>query len=181
MTVARANSRVLVAVLACWTGVTLACAAVTRIAFAAGARRLLKVHFLWAFSEPLSEALAIWLRNSETAVGVGACIALILLAGRLVPVGLHGLERLPFWIADVYLSLTMLRACVLAGVLLGAYGSAQLRAFLPDGPVEVLAWGLLITVYISARRGRSGWRELAHGLLTVEVLLAIAGVLEATL
>jgi len=64
-------------------------------------------------------------------------------------------------------------------VALGAYGSAQLGAFLPDGPVEVTAWALLLALYINARRGHDEWRQTLWGLVSVEVLLALAAILEA--
>lgn len=181
MRIARADTRVLAAVLTGWAGVTVGCAVLTRIAFAADARQLLKVHFIWRFHKPASESLEIWLKNSQATLGIAACIALVLLAQRLVPAGLRGIERLPFWAADIYLCLTVARTSVLAGVLLGAYGSPQLRAFLPYGPIEVLAWALLITIYIAARRGRSTWRDVSRGVLVVEALLALAGILETTL
>ncbi len=174
------SRRVLAWVLGGWCAVAVACAAATSAWFAAGARRLLKVHFIASFQHPLGEAVAIWLTNSRATVGTAGCVALILLAQRLAPAS-RGVERVPWWVCDLLFALLAARTAALAGVLIGAYGTMQLGAFLPDGPVEVLAWALLACVYIQVRRRRLGLRGSAIGLLTVEGLLAIAALLEALL
>jgi hypothetical protein len=174
------SRRLLGSVLLAWLGIAGVCAGVTGELFAGGARRLLKVHFVSSFAHPLGEAVAIWLTNSQATAGTAGCIGLVLLAQRLAPAA-RGLERIPWWVCDLLLAATAARTAVLAGVLLGAYGTAQLRAFWPDGPVEVLAWAVLCSVYIQARRRRFGWRESASGLFVVELLLGIAALLEACL
>lgn len=175
-----ASRRLLGWVLLGWLTLAGVCAAATGQWFASGARRLLKVHFVFAFAHPFGEAVAIWLTNSRATLGTAGCIALILLAQRLAPAA-RGVERIPLWVCDLLLAATAARTAVLAGVLLGAYGGAQLRALWPDGPVEVLAWAVLCCVYIQARRRRFGWRDCARGLLVVELLLAGAALLEACL
>lgn len=171
---------VLAWVLGGWCAVAVACAAATSGWFAPAARRLLKVHFIVSFHHPLGEAASIWLTNSLATAGTAGCLVLILLAQRLAPPP-HGVERIPWWVCDALLAVTAARTAVLAGVLIGAYGTVQLRAFLPDGPVEVLGWALLTCVYIQVRRRRIGLRGSAIGLLAVEGLLAIAALLEALL
>jgi hypothetical protein len=156
------------------------CAGATSAWFAAGARRLLKVHFIASFHHPLGEATSIWLANSRGTAGTAGCVALILLAQRLAPAA-RGVERIPWWLCDLLIAATAARTAVLAGVLVGAYGTKQLHAFLPDGPVEVAAWALLVCVYVQVRRRRLGLRESAIGLLVAEMLLAIAALLEALL
>ena len=180
MRIARDNARVLAAVLGCWLTVTFACWIVTRAEFAASARRLLAVHFEQRLSDPAHEALWIWLRNSKMTAGVAVAIALVALVRWLSPAArARGAERIPVWFADAILGVWSLLWAALAGVALGAYGSAQLQAFLPDGPVEVTAWALLLALYINARRGACGWRQTVWGLVSVEVLLALAAILEA--
>jgi hypothetical protein len=67
---------------------------------------------------------------------------------------------------------------LVAGVLLGAYGTRQLAVFLPDGPVEVAAWLLLIVLYLDVRCGRATPKTAVGWLAAVAGLLAIAAVLE---
>jgi len=174
MRLARANAKVLAAVLGGWLAVTLVSWAVTGAAFAASARRLMAVHFVERFAHPWGQALAIWLANSRLALGVLACIAIVALVRPIVPAGCS-----PLWCLDGILAAWALAQAALAGVLLGAYDSAQLRAFLPDGPVELTAWALLGALYINTRRGRQAWREIVWGLVAVEALLALAAMLEA--
>jgi hypothetical protein len=145
---------------------------------ARSARTTLRVHFLWRLQHPAAEALHIWAANSKATAGVALCILLVLFARRACPEGLHGLLRLPFLAADVLLAAMMLRIALLAGVLLGAYGSTQLRVFLPYGPVELAAWVTLSILYVNARTGRAGLCSITRGLLTVEMLLLAAAVLE---
>ncbi len=179
MTLARRNAPVLAAVLGGWLVVALACWVVTQAGFAPGARRLLAVHLVERFADPPGEALGIWLNNSKITAGVAVCIAFVALARWILPAGRAGAERIPMWFADAILAVWAVAQAALAGVLIGAYGSAQLRAFLPDGPVEVTAWALLGALYVNARRGRNGWRGTVWGLVAVEVLLALAAILEA--
>lgn len=164
-------------VLACLLGLAVYYALLTHFAFAADARRILAVRFVGIPNRP-EEALSIWLHNSRVVLGV----AVVALIARFVPkrrsVGHRGAEHIPLLVSDVILGVWAVGTVALAGVLAGAYGSAQLRAFMPDGPVEVTAWALLITLYIDARRRRGSGRRLLLELATVEGLLAIAAVLE---
>ncbi len=179
MSAARRNITMLALVLAGWLTLTLGCWIVTRVAFAASARRLLAVHFVGRLGDPAREALSIWLHNSKMTAGVAVCIALVAAVRRMAPAGRAGAERIPMWLTDTILGVWSLLWVALAGVALGAYGAVQLRAFLPDGPVEITAWALLLALYINARRGQGGWRQAAWGLVSVEALLALAAILEA--
>lgn len=172
--------RLLLGVYAGWLAAITATAAITTIWFASSARRMLNARFLFAFHHPLSEAASIWLTNSRASLGVAGCIVAILFAEHIAPAR-RRIDLVPFWLCDLILLVTAARTVVLAGLLIGAYGTMQLRAFLPDGPVEVLAWALLGCVYIQVRRRRIGLRNSLIGLLAVELLLVIAALLEALL
>jgi hypothetical protein len=148
-------------------------ALLTYLAFAAQARRLLAVHFTTIPARP-SAAVGIWLHNSHLVLGVAVCLLVTGLAGSAKG------GRRAFRFADVLLTVWAVGVALTAGVLLGAYGSAQARAFWPYAPVEIAAWAMLLAVYASARLGRHGWRRTVRGLLTVELLLAVAAFLEAS-
>lgn len=146
-------------------------ALLTHLAFAAQARKLLAVHFTAIPARP-SVAAGIWIHNSHLVVGVAVCLLLTALAGNA--------KRRAFRFADVLLIVWAVSVALIAGVLLGAYGSVQARAFWPFAPVEIGAWAMLLAVYASARLGRHSWRGTVRGLLTVEMLLAVAAFLEAS-
>jgi hypothetical protein len=177
----RSRPPLLLVVFAGWVAAIGLSAGVTSLWLRRWARAALKVHFLSHLRRPASEAAHIWLTNSRLTCGAAICIFLVLLARSLAPAGLRGLQRLPFLAADVVLAVTLLRTALLAGVLLGAYGSSQARAFMPYGPVELSAWAVLAVIYINARLGRGGPARSARGLLGVELLLAVAAVMEAFL
>jgi hypothetical protein len=147
---------------------------VTDLAFAAQARRLLAVHFTTVPARP-GEAVAIWLRNSHLVAGVAVCLCVNGLAHTVKTA-----RRPSFSLGDVVLALWAVGVAVTAGVLLGAYGSVQARAFWPYAPVELTAWATLLAVYADARLGRHGWRQTVRGLLSVELLLAVAAILETS-
>jgi hypothetical protein len=148
-------------------------ALLTHLAFAAQARRLLAVHFTTIPARP-SVVAGIWLHNSHLVIGVAVCLLVTGLAGGAKR------GRRGFRFADLLLTVWAVGVALTAGVLLGAYGSEQARAFWPYAPVEVAAWAMLLAVYASARLGRHGWRRTVRGLLTVEVLLAVAAFLEVS-
>jgi hypothetical protein len=157
--------------------VTLAAALVTKVGFAEQARRLLAVRFTAIPSTP-GDALAIWAHNARSTIGV-AVFAVV------QPVSLKLLEgEQPVWrdrlliVCDVIVACWAVGSSLIAGVLLGAYGTRQLASYLPDGPVEVTAWVLLVVLYIDLRRNRTSLREAAARLAGVLGLLAVAAVLE---
>ena len=180
MRTARRNAPVLAAILGCWLAVTLACWIVTRAAFAASVRRLLAVHFVARLADPAHEALWIWLRNSKMTAGVAACIALVALVRWISPAGRRAAPS-GYRCGSRTRSSGCGRCC---GPRSPGWRSARTArrscgAFLPDGPVEVTAWALLLALYINARRGHDEWRQTVWGLVSVEVLLALAAILEA--
>jgi hypothetical protein len=150
-------------------------ALLTHLAFATQARRLLAVHFTAIPARP-GEAVAIWTHNSRLVLGVAVCVALTVIVRALTEGLRKGSERL--WASDGLLALWALGTTVTAGVLLGAYGSAQAHAFWPYAPVETLAWAILLALYINARRGPIGWRQAIWSIVGVELLLALAATLE---
>jgi hypothetical protein len=154
-------------------------ALVTRFVFAEQARRLLSVHFAVIADQP-AEALTIWLDNSRLVLGVTAWMILTTggLPSRTVKPGDRTVPGVVLWVGDVLLGLWIVVTVLLAGVLLGAYGAVQARAFWPYAPVEICAWVLLIATYLDTRRRRGGMRRVAACLVIVEGLLAIAAVLE---
>jgi hypothetical protein len=146
-------------------------ALVTHLAFAGQARRLLAVHFTVIPGRP-SEVIAIWLHNSRLVLGVTAWTTTVIANSRLPK------QPIPLWIGDVLLALWALGTVFVAGVLLGAYGAVQARAFWPYAPVEVAAWTLMLALYIDTRRARISVRGVLVGFAGVELLLALAAVLE---
>jgi hypothetical protein len=166
-----------VIVLAGMVGLALYYALVTHFAFAAGARRVLGVHFVAVPDRP-GEALSIWLHNSRVTIGVAVYSAIAQIVQCLPVDGPAGAERIPLWIGDAILGLWGVGTVAVAGVLIGAYGAVQLHAFWPDGPVELTAWSLLLALVMDARRRRLGWRDTAARVATVELLLALAAILE---
>ena len=145
-------------------------ALVTHLAFRALARRVLAVHFV-TLADGLHESLAIWLHNSRLVVGVAICALLQIL---LRPVS----TNVTRWIADGVLATWAVVTVGATGVLLGAYGAVQARVFWPFAPVELVAWGLLLSLYVDVRRGRARAGRLLRGIVSVELLLALAALLE---
>ena len=157
--------------------ITVLAAAVTGALFAGEARVLLAVHFA-VLPATASEAAGIWLHNLRSELGV-AVFAFVDPACRHLLDGADPVwRRLLVGVGDVFVAGWAVGSSIVAGVLLGAYGMRQLAAFVPDGPVEVTAWLLLIVLYVDVRRGRSTWRAAAVWLVAVAALLALAAVLE---
>jgi hypothetical protein len=143
----------------------------THLAFAVQARRLLAVHFATIPDEP-GQALAIWLHNSRLVLGIAVWMSTVAADGRLAR------TSIPLWVGDVLLGVWAWGTVLAAGVLLGAYGATQAKAFWPFAPVEITAWALLLALYIDTRRRRVSIRRALAGIVAVELLLAVAAVLE---
>jgi hypothetical protein len=146
-------------------------ALLTHLVFAAQARRLLAVHFAAIPDQP-TQALAIWLHNSRLVFAVAAWASTVAAQNHLSE------KRIPLWVGDVLLGAWALATVIVAGVLLGAYGAVQAHAFWPFAPVELAAWALLLALYIDTRRHRMSIRRALVGFVSVELLLALAAVLE---
>jgi hypothetical protein len=152
-------------------------AAITGVRCAGDARALLAVHFA-VLPATASEAAGIWLHNLRSELGV-AVFAFVDPACRHLLDGADPVwRRLLVGAGDLCVAGWAIGSSIVAGVLLGAYGMRQLEAFVPDAPVEVTAWLLLIVLYVDVRRGRTSGRATAVWLLLVAVLLAVAAVLE---
>jgi hypothetical protein len=168
-------TRTTAAVMAYLLSVAVACAAITRFAFAAQARRLLRVHFT-GVSHDASAAAGIWAHNTRIFIGFAVfltCAYFIQRDERAARI-----ERAILTACDGALLLWATGTAALAGVLAGAYGLAQIRVFLPQGPVELTAWALLIALYAEVRRQRVGARPAACQLALILLLLAASSVLE---
>lgn len=152
-------------------------AAATAVLFAGEARALLAVHFA-RLPVTFGDAAGIWLHNLRSEFGV-AVFAFLDPASRWLLDGTNPVwRRLLASFGDVLVAGGVIGSSLAAGVLLGAYGMRQLLAFLPDGPVEVTAWVLLIVLYLDVRRGRTTAKATAARLAMVAVLLGVAAVLE---
>jgi hypothetical protein len=146
-------------------------ALLTHLAFAVQARRLLAVHFATLPDRP-GQALAIWLHNSRLVLGITAWMSTVAAERCLAR------TSIPLWVGDVLLGVWAWGTVLVAGVLLGAYGAMQAKAFWPFAPVEITAWALLLSLYIDTRRRRVSIRRALAGIVAVELLLAVAAVLE---
>jgi hypothetical protein len=163
--------RVLRTIAAC---ALLACAG-TRIGFQAPTRRLLAVHFTMLQLQP-AIAFGIWRHNLTILAGV----AVAMLCAHFIQASesTGRLERLILYACDTALCLWAAGSAGLAGALTGAYGARQLRAFLPQAPVEIAAWLLLILLYVDVRHRRAPLAFMARRLAVIAVLLAAAAILE---
>lgn len=168
------RTAVFLAVAAAMAGMVGYYALLTHLAFAVQARRVLAVHFSTVPAKP-GEAVAIWLHNSRFVVGVAICIVVSGLARAA-----RGIARPSFVLSDALLAIWTVGVAVSTGVLLGAYGNAQAKVFWPYAPVELAGWTLLLAVYTNARLRRYRWRQIVRGLVSVEAILAVAAILEAS-
>jgi hypothetical protein len=157
--------------------VTAVAAATTGVLFAHQARGLLAVHFA-RLPVTAGAAAGIWLRNLRSELGVAVFAVLDPASRRLLDGGSRVWRRLLVGFGDVLIACWSVGSSLMAGVLLGAYATRQLAVFLPDGPVEVTAWLLLLVLYLDVRRGRTTPRSAVACLAAVAGLLAVAAVLE---
>jgi hypothetical protein len=151
---------------------------VTRLYFAAAARGLLAVHFS-APDRTLGEAAAIFTHNARIML---ATVGLAYYAARVRErqiVEEHPVAWLGARVIDGVLLAGAASQVILAGVLLGAYGSQQVRAFMPYAPVEIVAWLVILALYLRARRRQIQQREATIALACGLLLLALAAALEA--
>lgn len=155
--------------------VAVACAAITRLAFAAPARRLLRVHFT-GVSHDAAAAAGIWVHNTRIFMGFAVFLACAYFIQRDQRSAC--LERAILWACDGALFLWASGTAALAGVLTGAYGLAQIRAFLPQGPIELMAWTMLIALYIQVRKQRVRVARAIRQLAVILLVLAASAVLE---
>ncbi len=159
------------------SAVTVTAGLVTGLCFAAGARAVLDVHFT-ALPATAGEAAAIWLHNARSTLGVAVFALVRPVSRRLLDGGRPVWDRLLVGVCDVMVGAWAAGSAIVAGVLVGAYGGRQLAVFLPDGPVEVTAWLLLLVLYVDVRRDRVSLRQAAGRGGVILLLLGVAAVLE---
>lgn len=168
-------TRTAVAVMAYLLAVTCVAAAITRLAFTSEAKRLLAVHFTHV-AHHAAAAAGIWVHNTRIFIGFAvflACAYFIQRDQRSARI-----ERTILRACDGALLLWATGTAALGGVLAGAYGLTQIRAFLPQGPVELTAWTLLIALYIQVRRQRVTASRAVRQFALILLLLAASAVLE---
>lgn len=153
-------------------GPVLLTAVVVRLWWAPEARALLG----WTFPV-IAHTTSAWgtilLANLRVAGGVLAA-ALVLDHGQRTGRRIHGLRRL----LDVLLALGTLRTALLIALAFGAYGEQMVRALLPHGPVELLAFALLASLYARARHAPVPRAMAARRSLSAVGLLLLAATLE---
>jgi hypothetical protein len=150
-------------------------AAATRALFQRPARRLLVAHITRVQATP-AVAFAIWRHN----VTILAGLAVAMLCAHLTQASSTAgrVERVMLRVCDTGLCVWATGTAVLAGMLTGAYGTRQIRAFLPQAPVELAAWLLLIVLYIDVRRQQATVTYTLRRLALIAVILAAAAILE---
>ena len=156
---------------------TVAAWLLTGLLFATQARSVLAVHFA-SVPATSGQAVAIWLHNSRSTLGIAVFAVARPVSRRLLGDQTSWLDRAIVRICDSIIGLWAIGYATGAGVLLGAYGIQQLRAFLPEGPVEIAAWVLLVVLYLDLRRGRVTLTQAALRLAVVVAMLGLAAVLE---
>jgi hypothetical protein len=157
--------------------VTTAAALLTGLLFPGQARAVLAVHFV-RIPATSGQALAIWLHNARVVIGVGVFAAARHVSRAFVDDAFAVWDRAIVALCDGMLGLWAVGSSLTAGVLLGAYGTRQLEAFLPDGPVEVAAWLLLLVLYLDVRQGRATASQTTSQLGVVLTVLGVAALLE---
>jgi hypothetical protein len=147
----------------------------THFVFAGAARRLLDVHFA-ALHHQAAAAAGIWMHNATIFLGFVVFLgcAHVLQASQQ----LGRFERRILRACDGVLCLWATGTSTLAGMLIGAYGTRQISAFLPQAPVEIAAWMLLLVLYVDVRRGRATVAFTVRRLPVILALLALGAVLE---
>jgi hypothetical protein len=167
-----------VALAAAVTLVVALAAATVHVLWASGARTLLDYRFPGVPDEA-SEAAAILVNNARKLGGLLGLVA-ILQAGYLT----RGRDRCRAPATVLTAGCDLIFAALLAGTVgavvlgLGGYGGRMVRAVLPHGPVEVVAFAAATVLYLDARRGPIAARRASLLALVSLALLALAALLE---
>jgi hypothetical protein len=165
------------------TVLTLVVAAVVGAACAADARAALGFGFP-GVTPRLGEATSIFINNSRLAVAVCAAAAVTQLRWRTDAEQWTDARdsaralRVLGCAVDAALALAAAGNLAVVGASLGAYGATMLRAMLPHGPVELVAYCVLLRLHQRSRRGpvpAAGW---VASIATAAALLAVAALLE---
>jgi hypothetical protein len=146
---------------------------------AAPARRALGFGFGGLRPGPQT-ALAIFAHNAMLLGGVILAAAVVHLAGRrkLASAQRLGADVLARSALDALVALEAAFNVAILGAAIGAYGTRMLRAILPHGPLELLAFAGGLALYRHAREGRLGWPLLLWAGAALLALLAGAALLE---
>jgi hypothetical protein len=136
--------------------------------------------FTFAGVKPsLGAAASIFLNNARLAsVPLGFALILSLTRGSQ---GARGEWTLRAWRAamDAIVAIGVLVNVVLVGASVGAYGGRMVRALLPHGPLEVLAFAAVLAAYTTARRERHcDWRAIVLTTVGCLATLAASAILE---
>jgi Stage II sporulation protein M len=171
---AQAARRARLAICCAAAGAAGALALVVHVAFAAQTRSVLGFTFPGVDPAPAA-AWSIFATNARKMAGIFG-LALVLQAPWLA--GDRDPDDRPRW----HPVLTTLCDCGVAGVLastflvtaagVGAYGTLMVRALLPHGPIELLAFATAVTLYLDARRRVVSPRRAA--VLTAASLFTLA-------
>jgi hypothetical protein len=146
-------------------------ALIVRLTCAREAREFLALGFGGIADSP-EEAWSIFANNIRLVIGIVIATAVQQTTG---------LPRIVRIVSDVVLTILALVHCVLVGGAAGAYGARLVRALLPHGPVELLAFSLALGLYVAGRRGRLEVRPAAIAAVAAATGLAAAAVLETYL
>jgi hypothetical protein len=157
-----------------------AIAIVVHVAFAAQVRGMLAFTFPGVDARP-AVAWSIFTTNLRKLAGILGLVVVLQspwLAGDRQP------EDRPSW----HPALTRLCDCAVAGSLgltslvaaagLGAYGIRMVRAILPHGPIELVAFAAALALYRNARRCAIPPRRVAARVATSVLALALAALVE---
>jgi len=154
-----------------------AIAAVTGLTFASAARRWLSYPFAGIPARP-GEAAAIFLHNVQALTAVAGLLLVAQSAHWARNVDAGPLHRAVRRGGELLLTAGVLANVVLVGASLGAYGPRMVRAVLPHGPAELMAYALALALYL---QGRDTPLPTRHALAITGMaisLLALAALLE---
>ena len=177
-TLAQRPARPLVAALAL-TALVAAVAIVVRVACAAQARELLGYRFGGVAREPAS-ALSILAHNAQILLAILVAAALVQTpwVRAHAPARRRPSAQFVVSMVDTYLVLALAFNVLVVGGALGAYGERMVRAVLPHGPLEALAFAAALDLYLRGRAGRLTGARVAGTALAATVALAVAAGLE---
>jgi hypothetical protein len=154
-------------------------ALVVRAGLAASARRWLAFPFAGIPASP-DEAASIFIHNLRA---LAAVWGMLLIAQSGYPAARNGqpgvVHRTLRRLGEALLGAAVAANVIVVGASFGAYGTRMVRAALPHGPVELVAYALALALCLQGRNRRLPIRHvLAVAALSISVL-ALAAVLEA--
>jgi hypothetical protein len=153
-------------------------ALVVRAGLAAGARRWLAFPFAGIPANP-GEAASIFIHNLRA---LAAVWGVLLIAQSGCPATSNGqpgvVHRTLRRLGEALLGAAIAANVIVVGASFGAYGTRMVRAALPHGPVELVAYSLALVLYLQGRNRPLPIRHvLAMAALSMSAL-ALAALLE---